>query len=569
MHRLARSAILLATTLTFASHGLATVTEHEHPGHEPDTHHSLLLAAPTGADTDGLWRDAAGALGHRSLAVFPANHSNEAAQTSVTLARGSSESFGWIEVLRIDDVSDDRTAPLEQVRTSLEAAQGEYLMLAVDRAWWSGTRQGSGWEAAHNLLAEDGRVLGVCAVGEGLLRDDGVIDGIRYFGIPFADRAGPGDLERFNEPALVLVSSEGEGLALTRIDPAGVRWLEGSSGAQLDDVLRVRDSLRIEGGLVASPEGGQAGSYDVLLTNPTQRELSFSLSMRASQGWAFTPSRLEGTVAPDDSFRVTVSALSPTLEARPDVRVVGVVRVPLDESGEQGVRVGIGVPVSIALAEPSSSESDPDRVLALNGRSAVGYDLPALAPPYTIEAWARAHGDQSDAVLWSAPGLLMRWAGPESESPVPTVALNDASGIQRTLVATGEGVREQWTHLALCVEPGSASLFVDGVRSASVEADFSSIEPGTMLIGGTIGSFDTVVSGFRGHLGAFRVSTTFRYNGAFTPSRELTLDDATVALFRFDEDLSPVFRNRSPRSPHGWAHGDRAGARVVPEPRGP
>jgi|GEM_PF-2965205 len=569
MLRLSKSAALLAAAITFAS--ATALPSHDQERRQPETGSpgTLLLGATAGERGDPAWRQAAAALAHGGLVEFPARPHPGPEGSGVKLGPGSAAQVGRVEVVRVGQRRDDHSPLSDRIRQALESSRGDRVLLATDHAFWSSVRPDAALDAIHALLVADGRVLGVCAVGEGLLRDDGERDGIRYFGIPFADRAGPGDLEQFGEPALVLVTFRDDGLALTRIDPAGVRPLNGSSGAQLDDVLRVRDSLRVEGGLGASPDGGQAGTFDVLLDNPTNRELAFSLTLRATPGWAFTPSRLEGTVAPDGSFRVTVSALSPKLESRPDVRVVGVVRVPLDESGEQGVRVSSGVPVEVALADESTSESDTRRVLALNGRAAVGFDLPALAPPYTVEVWARAHADQSDAVLWSAPGLLMRWAGPESEPPVPTVAVHDANGTRRTLVATGEGVREQWTHLALCVEPGSASLFVDGVRSARVEADFSSINSGPMLIGGAIGSFDTVVSGFRGHLGAFRVSTTFRYNGAFTPTRELAPDDATVALFRFDEDLSPVFRNRSPRSPHGWVRGDGSGARVVPEPRGP
>ncbi|MFG0307147.1 MAG: LamG-like jellyroll fold domain-containing protein [Phycisphaerales bacterium JB040] len=522
----------------------------------------LLLASPAGDRESAPWRHAADALPHDAMVVF-----GETADPGDPLAPGGVASLGWIDVVRLPGALVGEPDTLAPLRRALEGARAPSVLLAIDRAAWAAGRRD--WDQAHDLLVEDGRVVGVCAVGEGLLRDDGERDGIRYFAIPFADRAGPDGLELFGGPALVLLSLGGDGVELTRVDPAGVRGFDPGAGEALDDVLAAGRGLSIEGRLRAPLDGGSAGSVAVVLENPTGRAVGFSLALRAPSGWSFTPSRLEGTIPAGETFRATVAGTAPGIESEPEIRVVGVVRVPVGESDVQGVGVSARVPLTPALGEPSSQAGGVDRALRLDGRSGVRIELPALGPAYTVEAWVRADGEQSDAVLWSGDGMLVRWIGPESDGPVPTAALTDDAGGRRTLSGAGEAPREEWTHIALCVGPESAALFVDGERVGASDAGFAPLGPGVLTLGGVGRAYAGVDSGFRGMLDSVRVSGTLRYAGPFTPVREFAPDDATVALFGFREDLGPVFRDESSRSSHAWASGGGVGARAVPVPQGP
>jgi hypothetical protein len=129
-------------------------------------------------------------------------------------------------------------------------------------------------------------------------------------------------------------------------------------------------------------------------------------------------------------------------------------------------------------------------------------------------------------------------------APINWVTLNGPR-----IEATG-----QWHHLAVVKTLNAVRLFVDGRKSATLDARGMRFlaSPTNVFLG--VRRFAFVDRRFQGDIRAFRISSSARYREDFTPDESFSRDDMTLVLFQIRasdrnivEDLSGERTRRT-----GW-----------------
>lgn len=131
---------------------------------------------------------------------------------------------------------------------------------------------------------------------------------------------------------------------------------------------------------------------------------------------------------------------------------------------------------------------------------------------------------------------------------VVTFGQAGSSGAWNSISTTSNIGDNAWHHIAVTrnVSTGLVRIFVDGVQEASGTYDTTnwSFPAGHVVASGK--DNQNLILGcekhdvgyyFSGELDELRISDVVKYNSTFTPSRHLTIDADSVALFRFDEGV--------------------------------
>ena len=190
-----------------------------------------------------------------------------------------------------------------------------------------------------------------------------------------------------------------------------------------------------------------------------------------------------------------------------------------------------------------------DRVLMLDGGSALKVPLPQHGAEFTVEFWARATPAVDPAVFVSrgaGSSYRIHWAS--IDEALPHALLHYSKTGLMTIVAKKQ-LRDptDWHHYAFVRETNRTRFFIDGKQQGYNEFK-DAFTPGSdyLLVGaGAVGQADAVLDGLIGRMDEVRVSSTARYSRAFTPARHLRADDQTQLMLRFDFAVAGRFPDSS------------------------
>ena len=236
-----------------------------------------------------------------------------------------------------------------------------------------------------------------------------------------------------------------------------------------------------------------------------------------------------------------------------------------------------------STATTSSATSLPLDATLMDGHKFTGEQqrvyvaaLPKInSVPFTIEAWICPSYPRGMvlnfggiASLFSDDGLA--WTGPCLNLMLPNSPM-------LFLHAETTLVPEKWSHVACVFDGQAVAMYINGQRSAiriysednsgqrdvvqQLDMELLQIDNlrgnGKLAIGGNFpGSFERYRYPFNGSIGAVRISNIARYANNFVPTRDLTVDDATLSLYRFESstDSSVVDESQHAATAHLFVH---------------
>jgi hypothetical protein len=416
----------------------------------------------------------------------------------------------------------------------------EPLVLCVDAAAWRS--DADAWRPVHAALAARGAPAMVLAPFDGLVRDDGVRDGVAYRTVgpaPEANLSGR-RMDAVGVPASTLVTIDASGTTAALLTERGVKPGDWVLGAEADAAAGLGEGTwaAIEGSLRA---GSGGGFVTVMLENPTGSDLSCTVSVHGPAGWTFSPRVVERAVAAGTSAEIRVEALTAPLgEEAPRIEVAARTRLPLANGQEQPIVRLIDVPVWPALGEASAAAEDGAGVF--DGRTAAVFPVEAEVVE-GVGVRVRGSAPAGSQVVWStgpAGELALVWSDRSGGEPMPAAVLRvgDVVAVAR---ADTPWRWDAWTDLDVVFADGSLVLLVDGREAgrAAVPAGVR-LSDDTLIVGAAPGGMPGLFNAyFRG-----RIAHVVSGNGHG--------GDLEVP---FDEDVSPAVRDTGTTGAHGWAIG--------------
>lgn len=147
----------------------------------------------------------------------------------------------------------------------------------------------------------------------------------------------------------------------------------------------------------------------------------------------------------------------------------------------------------------------------------------------TVEGWYRIDADHSDTIQPLAVGNgLAIWFGIDGR-----LYVNEGEEAP-TGISAPVGIDDgSWHHVAVTWDTFEAFIFIDGIRLGSGALARQGSTPGASW---SLGCWPGV-GHLEGLMDEVRVSGSIRYDDDFTPQAPLQADDATRALWRFDEGI--------------------------------
>ncbi len=157
----------------------------------------------------------------------------------------------------------------------------------------------------------------------------------------------------------------------------------------------------------------------------------------------------------------------------------------------------------------------------------------------TLEAWVRPHSsnDSANVFSWMGP----RWVSLFQDADKWGVGKRQDDGQALLRTSVMPLAVNEWTHLAAVIQGWDLQLFVDGEPQAVTPSSFPlDLTDGGLYIGGApeeaLKHPEHGVRWFHGDIRSVRISRGLRYgDSSFQPATNLTSDDDTLALYRFDE----------------------------------
>jgi hypothetical protein len=177
-----------------------------------------------------------------------------------------------------------------------------------------------------------------------------------------------------------------------------------------------------------------------------------------------------------------------------------------------------------------------NRVLLLDGGSAVAIDLREVPATFTVECWARGEPPASAAALVAnteGSGFGLYWQ--DRGRPLPH-ALVRAGGDYLCVPAKRAWKWSAWTHLALAYDGARLRYFVDGRLQGEAEGAPYVPSVRRLFVGAEPRGDSTPNHFFRGAIDEVRISRGARYAADFRPERTFLRDERTVLLLHFDRE---------------------------------
>lgn len=425
---------------------------------------------------------------------------------------------------------------------------------------------GTDWSRVHELLKEDGRPTSVFAGHTHLYRDDGEVDGIHYFTMGRTGASGnsydtSASLHHINQ-----VHVRRDRVTMAMLPVGSIFGGDAVTGTELNEMGRLRRGGWLKSETSAVMHTGAEGevNLDLRLSNPIDRPVRWWLEDAGSVAAQLLEAQ-RGQLEPGESESLSlVGTLPRYTEGRPDVRFNVMVEYQLESNLKQTMTRGVTVPVRLPEFSDLGASHHANRVLQLDGSSALRVDLPHPMEALTLECWVR--GDKTD----QRSGLMTKtensafgvfWSS--SSSPLPSALIH-----MRSLPPSGNpgytsvGARDdwdfgEWMHIALSWDGALLRFFVNGKLQGETDA------PGAvtwndhpLYIGadpdrnGRAGSF------FIGAIDEVRLSSKARYMQDFEPQREpFEADGDTELLLHLDTSHKDLHPDSSGNANHAWAVG--------------
>ncbi len=212
----------------------------------------------------------------------------------------------------------------------------------------------------------------------------------------------------------------------------------------------------------------------------------------------------------------------------------------------------VQVPTSSVGIQLDASGMDGSRFSAVNPRVYVAPMPSVETGPLTIETWICPSYPRGMVLnyggvvsLFSDDGLA--WTGPSINLMLPNSPM-------LFLHAETTLVPEKWSHVASVFAGDSITIYINGQKAelriysedAAGQRDVVSQSEmklphinhlsgnGKLAIGGNFpGAFEKYRYPFNGSIASVRISKIARYTNNFVPTHDLTVDDATLSLYRF------------------------------------
>ncbi|MHC4848689.1 MAG: protein kinase domain-containing protein [Planctomycetota bacterium] len=178
-----------------------------------------------------------------------------------------------------------------------------------------------------------------------------------------------------------------------------------------------------------------------------------------------------------------------------------------------------------------------NRVLLLDGKSALRVALEPKLDEFTVEFWARGTPAIDPAVMVSrGVGRAWQLIWASADEALPHALVQFVGEGPATLVAKKLRDPIDWHHYALVHDGKKLRFFLDGKQQEFLEARIGLASGGSELIIGGAGLDEggRVQEGFAGRLDELRLSEGARYLRAFRPKRFFRADKKTRLLMRFD-----------------------------------
>ncbi len=453
-------------------------------------------------------------------------------------------------------------AQLEWLEQDLAQTRAKQVFVFLHHPRW--TYQGTNWPKVHAVLKKSGRVKAVFGGHIHVYRDDGVRDGIHYYtlavtGGTAAGLKAPAALHHLNH---IKVTRDGFRMSVL---PVGAVLGSGlAHGSEVDrlNALRSGHWLKVKGRTRCSPDANATSEFTVTLKNPHDAPLAYEMSIETPRGWSVEPRLLGGrlkTGTDGDVSRVFRVRAAPFRGPRPVVRVRAVLWHPLRSGLVQPVvhRRDIAVRITTLDGSPALKRSN-NKVLVLDGASALRVDLPPPGEAFTLECWARLAGPQPDqaAIVSKAEssGFGLWWSSAAQKLPYATVSFRRGGYVESPAAKAWDGTK--WTHLALSCGDGRVRLFVNG-RLHSYRPIPGDRRPNEqpLYIGADPNRRGHASYHFRGAIDEVRLSRGVRYKRAFGPPRMHRRDKDTLLLLHFDRTVHGIHPDHSGQDHHAWPVG--------------
>ncbi len=195
-----------------------------------------------------------------------------------------------------------------------------------------------------------------------------------------------------------------------------------------------------------------------------------------------------------------------------------------------------------------------NKVLLLDGKSAVRVPLLARLRDFTLEFWARGAPAVDPAVMVSRGverAYQIVWSS--GDEALPHVLVDLANSGLTTIVAKKLRDPIGWHHYALIHDNKKLRFYLDGRQQGTLDA-LEAITPGTvdLLIGAAaVTEGGGVEAGFVGRIDELRLSEGVRYARAFSPVRFFKVDERTRLMLRFDGTVNGKFPDVSKSTRNG------------------
>ncbi len=194
-----------------------------------------------------------------------------------------------------------------------------------------------------------------------------------------------------------------------------------------------------------------------------------------------------------------------------------------------------------------------NKVLVLNGSSAVRVDLKDTFKQFTLECWARGPDPEGVRVLLSmveGGSFGIYWSEKGSSLPRGLVGVKGAGYVRAHAKAPWKW--KNWTHLALVFDGEHVRFFVNGKLQSEEKLEGErSISRRPLYVGADPDNRSRPGYFFTGAVDEVRVSNVARYTKNFKPAKYFMRDKQTELLLHFDLDLASHFEDDSGHKRHG------------------
>lgn len=474
----------------------------------------------------------------------------------------SDESLSFSNPAKNQNFSPEQLAWIQEDLKQTKARQ-IFVFLHHPRWLYGGTN----WPQVHEMFKEDGRVRAVFAGHLHQFRDDGLHDGIHYYVLAVTGGRQTGLVETGGLHHIHYVKVRPEDFSINVFPMGTVLGSDAVLGIE-SNIMRALSAggwVAVQGRVGVAFSGESACEVRAVLANPTKREVSCEMELSGPKGWTFVPARVATVLGPGERLQQVVKATGPGFTgALPKLTLAGTMHFPLGSGLIQPIHVKRAVPAGLdAVPRERKAQARLNKVLVLDGKSAVRVKPPATEGPFTLECWVRGEAPTGRRALIACTensGYGLWWAGAGTKLPYGTmgVAKRPDSGRPGYVTAQSpEGWKwEAWTHLALVWNGRTLTLFRDGRPVAESEAP----APRTtnrfpLYIGADPDKNGRPGHYFTGAVDEVRLSATARYQSRFRPRRALKCDKDTLLLLHFDADGTDFFADESSHGSHGWPVG--------------